>query len=89
MENNQSNDKFEYSYSSKEQEEVRKIREKYMPKEEDKLARLQKLDNAVANKATVVSIMIGVIGALVMGTGMSFCMVWTDILMILELLLES
>lgn len=82
MENNQSNDKFEYSYSSKEQEEVRKIREKYMPKEEDKLARLQKLDNAVANKATVVSIMIGVIGALVMGTGMSFCMVWTDILMI-------
>lgn len=82
MEMNQNNEKYEYTYSSIEQEEVRKIREKYIPKEEDKLTRLQKLDNSATNKATMVAIIIGVISALIMGTGMSFCMVWTDTLMI-------
>lgn len=77
MENNQNNDKFEYSYSSAKQEEIRKIRDKYMPKEEDKLARLQKLDNAATNKATIAAMIIGVTGALIMGTGMSLIM--TDI----------
>ncbi len=82
MENEQNNDKFEYSYSSTEQEEVRKIRDKYMPREEDKLIRLQKLDNAVTKKAAMMPIIVGVKGVLVMGTGMSFCIVWMDALMI-------
>lgn len=82
MEMKQNNEKFEYSYSSIGQEEVRKIREKYMSKEEDKLARLRKLDNSVTNKATMTAIIVGVIGTFIMGAGMSFCMVWTDTLMI-------
>lgn len=73
MEENQS---FEYTYSAPEQDEVRRIREKYMPKEENKLEQLRRLDAGVKQKATMLSIIIGVIGSLVMGTGMSMCMVW-------------
>ena len=81
MENNQNNS-FQYTYSSKEQAEVKRIRSKYMPREEDKLAQLKKLDASVNSKATIHSLIVGVIGALVMGIGMSCCMVWADKLLI-------
>lgn len=68
---------FRYTYSAKEQEEIKRIREKYQPKEEDDISRLRKLDAKVTQKATVNSLVIGIIGALIMGTGMSFIM--TDI----------
>lgn len=68
---------FSYTYSAIEQEEIRKIREKYQPKEEDDMSRLRKLDAKVTEKATVSSLVIGVVGTLIMGTGMSFIM--TDI----------
>ena len=35
---------FEYTYSAKQQEEVEAIRKKYLPKEEDKMETLRKLD---------------------------------------------
>lgn len=73
---------FEYTYSAPQQEEIRKIREKYMPKEEDKLEQLRRLDRQAAAKGTKRSILTGTVGALVMGTGMSCCMVWTDTLLI-------
>lgn len=79
MENQES---FEYTYSAPEQEEIRRIREKYIPREESKLEKLRRLDAGVAQKATVVSLIIGIIGALVLGGGMSMCMVWTDTLLI-------
>lgn len=69
-------DAFQYTYSAKEQEEVKKIRSKYLPKEEDKMETLRRLDAQAARKATAVSIAIGVTGALIMGLGMSCCMVW-------------
>ena len=81
MDNNQ-NRAFNYTYSAKEQEEVKNIRKKYMPQEEDKMQRLRKLDAGVYNKASVLSLIIGIIGALIMGTGMSMCMVWTSTMMI-------
>ena len=67
---------FSYSYSAKEQEEVRNIRKKYIPQEEDSLQRLRRLDSAVQNKATIRALTIGIIGTLVMGLGMSLCLVW-------------
>lgn len=70
-------DGFSYTYSAKEQEELRKIRQKYQPKEENKMEALRKLDAGVTQKATSLSIMLGVIGALILGTGMSLAM--TDI----------
>lgn len=81
MDNNES---FEMTYSAPEQEEIRRIREKYLPKEEreTKMEQLRRLDASVTRRGTMVSIILGVIGALVMGAGMSMSMVWTDTLMI-------
>lgn len=71
---------FEYSYSSREQDEIKKIREKYLSPEEkeiDKMERLRKLDEGVTRKSTAFSLVIGILGALIFGTGMSLAM--TDI----------
>lgn len=65
---------FSYTYSAKDQEEIKKIREKYQPKEENDISQLRKLDAKVTQKATVSSLAIGIIGALIMGTGMSLVM---------------
>lgn len=76
MENNES---FEYTYSAPEQEEIRRIREKYVPQEESKLDQLRRLDASVTKKGTMVSIILGTISCLVMGIGMCCCMVWTNL----------
>ena len=81
MDNNQNNT-FQYTYSAREQAEVKRIRSKYIPKEEDKMAQLKRLDASVTNKATMRALIVGVVGALILGTGMSCCMVWTEALLI-------
>jgi len=67
---------FKLTYSAKEQEEIKAIRNKYVAPEEkeDKMAQLRRLDAAVTQKATAVSLVFGVIGALIMGFGMSLVM---------------
>ncbi len=67
---------FEYTYSSKQQEEIKKIREKYAPKEDDKLIQLRRLDASVTQKGTIISLIVGIISALIFGTGMCCCLVW-------------
>ena len=69
---------FSYTYSAKEHEEIKKIREKYVPKESDKMEQLRRLDAGVTKKGTVISLVVGIIGALVLGVGLSMCMVWTE-----------
>lgn len=69
---------FRYTYSAKQQEEIKKIREKYLPQTEDKMEQLRRLDAGVTQKGTVVSLVAGIIGALVLGVGMCCCMVWTE-----------
>lgn len=71
-------EKFEYTYSAAEQKEVEAIRKKYLPKEDDKMETLRKLDRKVEQPGTIAALVIGIVGALVMGTGMSFCLVWGD-----------
>ncbi|MBQ8236809.1 MAG: hypothetical protein IJZ39_01490 [Oscillospiraceae bacterium] len=75
------NESFCYSYSAREQEEIRRIREKYQSPEEreTKMDRLRRLDQSVSQKATVRSLVLGVLSSLVMGTGMSMCMVFTGV----------
>ena len=68
------NQSFEYTYSPQRQLEVEEIRKAYLPKEEDKMEQLRKLHAIPTKKAQAVSISIGVIGALILGTGMSLCM---------------
>lgn len=70
-------EKFHYTYSAKQQEEVERIRSRYLPPEEDKLAKLRRLDAGASRKAVMWAIVIGVIGTLLLGTGMSLVM--TDI----------
>ena len=78
MENKNDKETFSYTYSAKEQEEVKSIRKKYaLTDEEDKMAQLRRLDAGVTQKATTVSLVVGIIGALIMGLGMSLAM--TDI----------
>lgn len=74
--NNQEQSGFSYTYSAKEQAEVRRIREKYAApsKEEDKMTRLRRLDAGVAKTARGVALAIGILGSLVLGLGMSLCM---------------
>ena len=71
------NNAFEYTYSPQRQQEVEEIRKQYLPKEEDKLAELRKLHAIPTQKAQAAALAVGVIGALILGTGMSLCM--TDI----------
>ncbi len=72
----ESKEMFNYTYSAKEQEEIKAIRRKYAAPEdqEDKLALLRRLDAGVTQKAQVVSLVVGVIGALILGVGMSLTM---------------
>ena len=72
------NNTFNYTYSSKRQEEIRNIREKYLPREEDKMERLRQLDRGATKKGTAVSIMVGVVGCLLLGVGMCCTMVWME-----------
>lgn len=74
MQTQNEKDSFRFTYSAKEQEELKKIRQKYQPQEENKMDKLRKLDASVTQKATMVSLMLGIIGALIMGTGMSLAM---------------
>lgn len=76
MENNYEKETFKFTYSAKEQEELKKIRSRYLPKEEDKMEQLRRMDHSVTQKATTVSLIVGIIGALIMGLGMSCAMVW-------------
>ena len=74
--NNQEKSGFTYTYSAKEQAELKRIREKYTaPTEtEDKMARLRRLDESVTNTAQTVALVFGVIGILILGLGMSLIM---------------
>lgn len=77
MENNNHNQSgFSYTYSAKEQAELKKIREKYTPptEVEDKMARLRRLDASVTQTAQAVALIIGILGTLILGIGMSLIM---------------
>lgn len=73
---------FEYTYSSERQKEIEAIRRKYEPKTEDKMEQLRKLDRDTEKKGTIAAIIVGVIGLLIFGTGLSMAMVWKETLLV-------
>lgn len=83
----QNKDTFEYIYSAEQQVEIEKIRNKYMPKQEDKLEQLRKLDASVTKKGTIISIMLGVIEILAFGGAMSMILVVENSLLLPGVLL--
>ena len=75
---------FTYTYSASQQEELKRIREKYAPptEDEDKMERLRRLDASVTKPGMIAALIVGVISTLVMGFGMCCTMVWADALFI-------
>lgn len=75
---------FTYTYSASQQEEVKRIREKYAPaaREEDKMEQLRRLDRTATRPGTVVALVVGIISTLIMGLGMCCTMVWAETLFI-------
>lgn len=67
---------FEYTYSAPQQEEIKKIREKYMPKKADKMEQLRQLDRSATQKGTRAALAVGIVSALILGIGMCCTMVW-------------
>ena len=71
MENNEA---FRFTYSAQQQKEIEAIRKKYLPQEENKMDRLRRLHAIPTRQAKTASITVGVMGALIMGGGMSLCL---------------
>lgn len=76
MDNNNENNGFQYTYSAREQAELKRIREKYTAptEEEDKMTRLRRLDASATKAAQAMALVFGVIGTLLLGFGMSLIM---------------
>ena len=70
-------DRFSYTYSAKQQQEIESIRRKYLSREENKLEQLHWLDKQAERPGTIVSILLGTISTLVLGVGMVLTMVYT------------
>lgn len=78
---------FTYNYSASQQAEIIKIREKYMPKEEDKMEQLRRLDESATKPGMVAALSVGIVGTLVMGFGMCCTMVWGERLFVLGIII--
>ena len=74
-----------YQASERDQKKAEGIRRQYVSREENKMEQLQKLDSKVKLPGKIVGSILGVIGALVMGAGMSLVMVWGNMTMGLAL----
>ena len=76
----ENNDSFQYNYVAKQQEEIKKIRQKYLPKEDASLEHLRSLDRSVTKPGAILSITVGILSTLLLGLGMSCTTVWQDTL---------
>ena len=65
---------FSYTYSASENQEVLRIRQKYLPKEETKLEELKRLDSLVQNSGVIQGLCTGIGGCLVFGLGLCLAM---------------
>ena len=86
MDNNKT---FSYTYSASQQDEVKKIRDKYTAptQAEDKMEQLRRLDKSVTKPGTIVSLIVGIISSLILGIGMCCTMVWGGDLFIIGIII--
>lgn len=78
---------FEYTYSPKQHEEIEQIRKKYLPKEENKMEKLRRLDKNAEKPGMVAALTIGITGTMILGIGMCCCMVWAESAFVLGIIL--
>lgn len=67
---------FSLTYSAAQQQELQKIREKYLPKVETPMEQLRRLDESVTKRGSMMAMTNGILSSLILGIGMSCCMVW-------------
>ena len=65
---------FSYDYSARDNQEILRIRKKYLPQEETKLEELKRLDQLVQNAGVMEGLCAGIGGALIFGLGMCLSM---------------
>lgn len=82
-------DKFEYTYSAPQNDEVQKIREKYLPREETKMELLRRLDESTRKKGLACSLTLGIASSLLLGIGMCCAILWGKYLMIPGIIIGS
>lgn len=75
----ETNETFTYTYSAQQQEELRRLRDRYLPPAETSLDQLRRLERGVTRKGTLVSVAAGTAGALLLGLGMCCTMVWSGL----------
>lgn len=81
-ENSKMSETFTYNYSAGQQEEIKKIREKYVTREESKMEQLKRLDKSTTKPGAVTALTVGIISTLIMGFGMCCTMVWAETMFI-------
>ncbi|MCM1306629.1 MAG: hypothetical protein NC037_03120 [Bacteroides sp.] len=80
---NENSDGFDYSYSSPDSEEKRwieSIRQEYLPREEHdaKVAEIKKLHKKAKKVPSAIAVCIGIVGTLILGTGMALTLEWNQ-----------
>ncbi len=75
------NNQFNFKYTApteEERKEIDSIRRQYAPQEhvESKIERLRRLDSLVKNAAIIWSLVLGVVGTLVLGLGLTMILEW-------------
>ncbi len=79
------NTPFDYTYTAPTEEErkaVESIRRKYMQTEDktsEKLKKMKALDEKIKNTATIWGLILGIVGTLLFGFGLSLILEWNDI----------
>lgn len=76
--------RFEFTYKApteEERKEIASIRKQYLPEEKEisKLDRLRKLNSKVNDTATAISLVVGILGCLIFGLGMTCVLEWGKI----------
>lgn len=67
-----------YTSNERDKKRAEQIRRQYIPRDVNKAEKLEEVHKKVKTPGMVVSIVIGIIGALIMGAGMSMIMVYNQ-----------
>lgn len=78
---------FEYNYSADRAKEIEAIRKKYEDPKTDKFEQLKALDKQADKRGMITSLVLGIVGALILGTGMSIIMEGSTAFMVLGIII--
>lgn len=68
----------EFNANNNDRAKAQSIQKQYLSREDNKMEQLKRLDRKVKTPGKVMATSLGIAGALIMGAGMSFVMVWEN-----------